>query len=57
VGVLKIVRTLDRDIERTRQGLRGAFVLMASTILVLLGVSVVGVMAARARVRSKVIRT
>jgi hypothetical protein len=54
VGVLKIVRTLDRDIERTRQGLRGAFVLMVSTILVLLGVSVAVVMAARARVRSKV---
>jgi tRNA A-37 threonylcarbamoyl transferase component Bud32 len=54
VGVLKIVRTLDRDIERTRQGLRGAFVLMVSTILVLLGVSVVVVTAARVRVRSKV---
>jgi serine/threonine protein kinase len=28
-GVLEIVRPLDRDIARTRQGLRGSFVLMA----------------------------
>lgn len=30
VGVLKIVRPLDREIESTRQGLRGAFVLMVA---------------------------
>jgi hypothetical protein len=37
-GVLEIIRPLDRDIARTRQGLRGTFVLMAavSSILLLL---------------------
>lgn len=38
VGVLAITRPLDRDIERTRSGLRGAFALMsaiAGTLLVL----------------------
>jgi serine/threonine protein kinase len=30
VGVLKIVRPMDRDIARTRTGLRGAFVMMGS---------------------------
>ncbi len=54
VGVLKIVRSLDRDIERTRQGLLGAFVLMGGSISLLLGVSIAIVMGARARVRSKV---
>ena len=29
-GVLEIIRPLDRDIARTRQGLRGTFVLMAA---------------------------
>jgi hypothetical protein len=53
VGVLKIVRSLDRDVERTRQGLRGAFVLMGSSIVFLLVVSVAVLMAARVRVRSK----
>jgi hypothetical protein len=38
VGVLKIVRPLDREIESTRQGLRGAFVLMLSIAGVLLAV-------------------
>ena len=28
-GVLEIIRPLDRDIARTREGLRGTFVLMA----------------------------
>jgi predicted Ser/Thr protein kinase len=55
-GVLKIVRSLDRDIERTRQGLRGAFVLMAGSIALLLSVSVAIVLAARVRVRSEVPR-
>jgi predicted Ser/Thr protein kinase len=54
VGVLKIVRSLDRDIERTRQGLLGAFVLMAGSAVLLLAVCVAVVMGARARVRSKV---
>jgi hypothetical protein len=42
VGVLKIVRPLDREIESTRKGLRGAFFLMASiaTFLVVVSVAV-----------------
>jgi tRNA A-37 threonylcarbamoyl transferase component Bud32 len=42
VGVMKIVRPLDREIESTRQGLRGAFVLMGAmtTVLVLVSVAV-----------------
>ncbi|MDB5340457.1 MAG: hypothetical protein JWN70_6076 [Planctomycetaceae bacterium] len=55
VGVLKIVRSLDRDIERTRQGLLGAFILMGGGSVLLLGVSVAVVMGTRA-VRSKVPR-
>jgi hypothetical protein len=47
VGVLKIVRPLDRDIARTQAGLRGAFVLMGSTSLVLLCVFVGVVMRSR----------
>jgi hypothetical protein len=35
VGVLKIVRPLDRDIARTRTGLRGAFVMMGGVSAVL----------------------
>jgi hypothetical protein len=53
VGILKIVRSLDRDIERTRQGLWGAFLLIGGSIVVLLGVSAVvfvGTRAARAKV-------
>ena len=40
VGVLKIVRPLDRDIARTREGLRGAFITMGSIALLLLAVCV-----------------
>ena len=40
VGVLKIVRPLDREIERTQRGLRGAFVLMATTAGLLVVASV-----------------
>ena len=42
VGVLKIVRPLDREIENTQAGLRGAFALMASisTLLVVLSIAV-----------------
>jgi tRNA A-37 threonylcarbamoyl transferase component Bud32 len=54
VGVLKIVRSLERDIQRTREGLRGAFVLMAGTIALLFGVFIAVVLAARVRVRYKV---
>jgi predicted Ser/Thr protein kinase len=55
VGVLKIVRSLDRDIERTRQGLLGAFVLMGGSAALLLAVCIGVVTGARARVRSKVL--
>jgi hypothetical protein len=40
VGVLKIVRPLDREIETTHAGLRGAFLLMASISTLLLAISV-----------------
>ena len=56
VGVLKIVRSLDRDIERTRQGLLGAFVLMGASVFLLLGVSLAVVIGTRVRVRSRVPR-
>jgi hypothetical protein len=36
-GVLEIIRPLDRDIARTREGLRGTFVLMAAVAGTLLG--------------------
>jgi hypothetical protein len=48
VGVLKVVRPLDREIESTRHGLRGAFVLMGSTAAVLVAMSL-GVMLIRRR--------
>ena len=38
-GVLEIIRPLDRDIARTREGLRESFVLMAAVSVALLGVS------------------
>jgi tRNA A-37 threonylcarbamoyl transferase component Bud32 len=37
-GVLEIIRPLDRDIARTREGLRGTFLLMAAVSATLLGV-------------------
>ncbi len=39
VGVLKIVRPLDREIDNTREGLRGAFLIMGSISLSLLMLS------------------
>ena len=54
VDVERMRAEANRPPDRLPEGLRGAFVLMVSTILVLLGVSVAVVMAARARVRSKV---
>jgi len=56
VGVLKIVRSLDRDIERTRQGLWGAFLLIGGTVVLLLSVSAVVILGTRAA-RAKVTRT
>ena len=42
VGVLKIVRPLDREIELTQSGLRGAFTMMVaiSTLLVVLSIAI-----------------
>lgn len=47
VGVLKIVRPLDRDIARTHAGLRGAFVLTGSISTALLAVGVLLTLRAR----------
>ena len=41
VGVLAITRPLDRDIERTRVGLRGAFLLVAGTASALVVLSLI----------------
>jgi hypothetical protein len=41
VGVLEIIRPLDRDIARTKEGLRGTFVLMTVVSVGLLGGSLV----------------
>jgi eukaryotic-like serine/threonine-protein kinase len=49
VGVLKIVRPLDREIENTRSGLRGAFLLMTAISAALLIVSVAVIAAQRRR--------
>lgn len=48
-GVLLITRPLDRDIERTRTGLRSSFVVMGGTVLGLL--ACVGVVVMRSRWR------
>lgn len=40
VGVLKIVRPLDREIQNTQDGLRGAFAMMASISTLLVGFSI-----------------
>ncbi len=38
-GVLEIIRPLDRDVTRTREGLRGTLILMAVVSGTLLGLS------------------
>ena len=45
VGVLKIVRPLDREIANTQTGLRGAFTIMASisTLLVVVSIAVTAI--------------
>jgi serine/threonine protein kinase len=45
VGVLKIVRPLDREIENTQTGLRGAFTMMASisTLLVCFSIAITAI--------------
>jgi serine/threonine protein kinase len=40
VGVLKIVRPLDQEIQSTREGLRGAFVLMGTIAAILVSISI-----------------
>lgn len=47
VGVQEVTRPLDREIARTRQGLRGAFLLMCSTGILLAGLSLGVVLATR----------
>jgi hypothetical protein len=49
VGVLKIVRPLDREIESTRDGLRGAFAMMVTTATLLVAVSVAVTIVAQRR--------
>jgi len=49
VGVLKIVRPLDREIASTQRGLRGAFVLMGATAGMLVVGSVLVTLAAERR--------
>jgi tRNA A-37 threonylcarbamoyl transferase component Bud32 len=53
VGVLKIVRPLDREIEDTREGLRGAFILMGSVAASLVLLSVAVSIAAQRRRKAK----
>jgi hypothetical protein len=51
VGVLKIVRPLDREIESTRAGLRGAIVLMGTVATSLVVVSIAVTIVAQRRKR------
>jgi adenylate cyclase len=53
VGVLEVIRPLDTDVERARQGLQGTFVGMALTSGTLLGVSVLLLVLANRRGRVK----
>ncbi len=54
VGVLEVTRPLDRDIERTRSGLGGAFVLMGGTGVLMVGLSFAVVLVTRRRNQLKV---
>jgi hypothetical protein len=51
VGVLKIVRPLDREIANTREGLRGTFALMGTVLALLLAISVAATVLAQRRKR------
>jgi Protein of unknown function (DUF3365) len=53
-GVLEIIRPLDSDIERTRNGLRGTFLLVGAIAGLLLGVGVVAVVIGHRRASSRV---
>jgi hypothetical protein len=52
VGVLKIVRPLDREIANTQAGLRGAFLLVGTTSSLLLVLSIVVTILAQRRRKS-----
>jgi hypothetical protein len=49
VGVMKLVRPLDREIDNTQAGLRGAFTMMVATSAVLLVIGVAATVAAQRR--------
>ncbi len=53
-GVVEIIRPLDADIQRTRQGLRGTFLLMGIIAGVLLGVGVAAVVIGQRRASVRV---
>jgi eukaryotic-like serine/threonine-protein kinase len=53
-GVLEIIRPLDSDIERTRNGLRGTFLLVGAISGLLLGVGIVAVVIGHRRAGSRV---
>jgi hypothetical protein len=54
VGVLEVTRPLDQEIDRTRRGLRGAFVLIGSTGILLTSVSLGLVLATRRSRRGRI---
>jgi hypothetical protein len=54
VGILEVTRPLDREIQRTRRGLRGAFLLMSGTGVLLTSLSLGLVLASRTRSRRRV---
>ena len=54
VGVLKIRRPLDEEIQSARAGFRGAFVLMAATSLGLMGLCGLLMVTAKHRSRTRV---
>jgi hypothetical protein len=49
VGVLLVTRALDRDIERTRSGLRSATLLMGATVVILITSAISVVVQSQAR--------
>jgi adenylate cyclase len=54
VGVVEIIRPLDRDVDRARRGLRGTFILMAAISGSLLSLSVLVLVAANRRRVTKI---
>ena len=49
--MLEIIRPLDHDIERTRKGLRGTFLLVGAVAGLLLGVGILAVVIGHYRAR------